>query len=126
MIKEFIIAKLPTDFCHASTVIETPDGLLSCWFGGTHEGEADVAIWSSRKINGDERDIVSDEILYQWFKYTSNDEDEDMLIEGANEATYVVPGGETATSGIFYCRVGNKVKGEIAYSTSDHINVIRA
>ena len=53
MIKEFIIAKLPTDFCHASTVIETPDGLLSCWFGGTHEGKADVAIWSSRKVNGE-------------------------------------------------------------------------
>lgn len=53
MQKEFIIAKLPTDFCHASTVIETPDGLLSCWFGGTHEGNADVAIWSSRKLNGE-------------------------------------------------------------------------
>ena len=88
--------------------------------------DVEIGVTVSRKINGDERDIVSDEILYQWFKYTSNDEDEDMLIEGANEATYVVPGGETATSGIFYCRVGNKVKGEIAYSTSDHINVIRA
>ena len=53
MQKEFIIAKLPTDFCHASTVIETPNGLLSCWFGGTHEGNADVAIWSSRKLNGE-------------------------------------------------------------------------
>lgn len=53
MIKEFIIAKLPTDFCHASTVIETPNGLLSCWFGGTHEGNADVAIWFSRKVNGE-------------------------------------------------------------------------
>lgn len=53
MIKEFIIAKLPTDFCHASTVIETPNGLLSCWFGGTHEGNADVAIWFSRKVDGE-------------------------------------------------------------------------
>ena len=52
MKKEFIIAKLPTDFCHASTVIVTPDGLLSCWFGGTHEGKEDVAIWSSRKVDG--------------------------------------------------------------------------
>lgn len=53
MQKEFIIAKLPTDFCHASTVIETPNGLLSCWFGGTHEGNADVVIWSSRKVDGE-------------------------------------------------------------------------
>lgn len=52
MQKEFIINELPTDFCHASTVIATPDGLLSCWFGGTHEGNADVAIWSSHKVNG--------------------------------------------------------------------------
>ena len=52
MKKEFIIAKLPTDFCHASTVIVTSDGLLSCWFGGTHEGKEDVAIWSSRKVDG--------------------------------------------------------------------------
>jgi predicted neuraminidase len=52
MQKEFIIENLPTDFCHASTVIKTPDGLLSCWFGGTHEGKADVAIWSSRKADG--------------------------------------------------------------------------
>ena len=52
MQKEFIIENLPTDFCHASTVIKTPDGLISCWFGGTHEGKADVAIWSSRKVDG--------------------------------------------------------------------------
>ena len=52
MIKEFIINNLLTDFCHASTVIKTPDGLLSCWFGGTHEGKADVAIWYSRKLDG--------------------------------------------------------------------------
>ena len=52
MKKEFIITELPTDFCHASTVIKTPDGLLSCWFGGTHEGKADVAIWYSRKLDG--------------------------------------------------------------------------
>ena len=52
MSKEFIINNLLTDFCHASTVIKTPDGLLSCWFGGTHEGKADVAIWSSRRLDG--------------------------------------------------------------------------
>ena len=46
MKKELIINKLPTDFCHASTLaavggvqgIET----LACWFGGSHEGADDV------------------------------------------------------------------------------------
>lgn len=41
---------LPTEFCHASTVLALPDGsLLCCWFGGTHEGESDVGIYSSRR-----------------------------------------------------------------------------
>ena len=44
--------KLPTAFCHASTVVALPDNeLLCCWFGGTHEGEADVAIYASRRTS---------------------------------------------------------------------------
>lgn len=50
MRKELIMAQLPTDFCHASTIAALPDGqLLCCWFGGSHEGEADVAIYASRR-----------------------------------------------------------------------------
>ena len=34
---------------HASTIVELKDGsLMAAWFGGTGEGNADVAIWSSR------------------------------------------------------------------------------
>lgn len=44
--------KLPTAFCHASTLVALPDNeLLCCWFGGTHEGEADVAIYASRRMS---------------------------------------------------------------------------
>lgn len=50
MQKEFIMRRLPTEFCHASTVLALPDGsLLCCWFGGTHEGESDVGIYLSRR-----------------------------------------------------------------------------
>jgi predicted neuraminidase len=41
--------------CHAATLVEIPFGhhvaggdLLAAWFGGTHEGHADVAIWLAR------------------------------------------------------------------------------
>lgn len=35
--------------CHAATVVEAaPGSLLAAWFGGTHEGHPDVAIWESR------------------------------------------------------------------------------
>lgn len=35
----------PTPECHASTIAETPKGLVAAWFGGTREGHNDVGIW---------------------------------------------------------------------------------
>ena len=43
----------PTPQCHASTIEETPDGLVAAWFGGTHEKNKDVGIWVSRHIDGE-------------------------------------------------------------------------
>lgn len=37
-----------TPQCHASTVVETPSGLVAAWFGGKHENNPDVGIWLSR------------------------------------------------------------------------------
>lgn len=49
MVKELIMEQLPTGFCHASTIIRLKTGgLLCCWFGGSYEGQADVAIYCSR------------------------------------------------------------------------------
>lgn len=49
---EFIFDSAPFANCHASTIAETPDGLVAAWFGGTEEKNPDVEIWLSRKENG--------------------------------------------------------------------------
>jgi len=42
----------PTPECHASTIVETPAGMVAAWFGGTHEKHDDVGIWVSRLRDG--------------------------------------------------------------------------
>lgn len=42
----------PTPQVHASTLIETPEGYVSAFFGGTHENNPDVGIRISRLVNG--------------------------------------------------------------------------
>jgi predicted neuraminidase len=49
---EFIFVTAPFPSCHASTIEETPDGLIAAWFGGTHERHPDVGIWVSRLEKG--------------------------------------------------------------------------
>lgn len=47
---EFIFTEAPFLSCHASTLVEAPNGdLMAAWFGGTREGNPDVAIWWSTK-----------------------------------------------------------------------------
>ena len=45
---EFIFETAPFPSCHASTIVETSDGLVAAWFGGTAERNPDVGIWVSR------------------------------------------------------------------------------
>lgn len=42
----------PTPECHASTIEETPYGLVSAFFSGTHEKNPDVGIRVSRMVDG--------------------------------------------------------------------------
>lgn len=49
---ELIFDPAPHPQCHASTIAETPGGLVAAWFGGTKEGNPDVGIWLSRHRDG--------------------------------------------------------------------------
>jgi alpha-L-rhamnosidase len=37
---------------HASTIVETPEGLVAAWFGGPYEGHTQVGIWLAREVGG--------------------------------------------------------------------------
>ena len=51
-IVEFIFESAPFASAHASTIVETREGLVAAWFGGTREGANDVGIWLSRRVSG--------------------------------------------------------------------------
>lgn len=50
--REFLFETAPFPSVHASTIVETPEGLVAAWFGGTREGAPDVGIWLSRRLKG--------------------------------------------------------------------------
>ena len=53
LIREFIYEEAPFPSCHASTLVEVEPGhILAAWFGGSDEGEKDVAIWISHRKEG--------------------------------------------------------------------------
>jgi len=49
---EFIYIAASFTSAHATTIAETPQGLVAAWSGGSHEGADDVAIWLSRLAGG--------------------------------------------------------------------------
>jgi predicted neuraminidase len=49
---EFIFDEAPFPQCHASTIANTPTGLVAAWFSGTRESDPDVGIWLSRHVGG--------------------------------------------------------------------------
>ena len=49
---DFVFEKAPFQECHASTLVETSQGLLVAWFAGTKEGRDDVGIWLSHQDAG--------------------------------------------------------------------------
>lgn len=58
LVSEFIYEQAPFPECHASTVVESSEGILAAWFGGSYERNADVGIWTSRRQDGHWSDPV--------------------------------------------------------------------
>lgn len=49
---QFIYDSASFPSCHASTIVETPNGLIAAWFGGQYEGHNEVSIYASRYEKG--------------------------------------------------------------------------
>ena len=52
LVKEFLYETAPFPACHASTIVETPQGLVAAWFGGMEESHPNVGIYISRYEQG--------------------------------------------------------------------------
>jgi len=44
----FLFDQVPFPSSHASTIVETKDGVMAAWFGGPHERHPEVVIWTAR------------------------------------------------------------------------------
>lgn len=66
---KLVMKKCPTEMCHASTLLKIGQNrFLVAWFGGTKEGNGDVAIWITRgnEENFDEPEILSQSDEAHW------------------------------------------------------------
>ena len=95
LVDEFIYTKAPYPSCHSATIVETPNGLVAAWFGGTHERHPDVGIWVSHLKGG------------QWTpseEVANGIQNDTLRYPTWNPVLYQVPNGELM---LFY-KVGPK------------------
>src|SRR5262249_21137252 len=85
LVDEFIYTEASFPSAHASTIAETPAGLIAAWFGGTREGAKDVCIWASHYENKKWTApfMVADGVINDTLRYACY-----------NPVLYQVPGGE--------------------------------
>jgi alpha-L-rhamnosidase len=101
---EFIFERASFPESHASTIAETPEGLIAAWFGGTKEGNKDVCIWTSRLVNDKwtEPVKVADGVMNDSIRYACY-----------NPVLYQVPGGEL----LLFFKIGPNVAGWTGWMT---------
>lgn len=95
---EFVFTEASFPESHASTIAETPKGLITAWFGGTKEGNKDVCIWVSHLKNG------------QWtapMKVADGRLNDSTRYACYNPVLFQVPGGDLL---LFY-KIGPNVAG---------------
>ncbi len=80
----FLFDPAPHPQCHASTIVETGNGLVAAWFGGTKEGNPDVGIWLSRRVDGAWTAPV---------EVANGAETEEPRVNCLNPVLFQVPGG---------------------------------
>lgn len=85
IVDEFIYNVASYPECHASTIAETPKGLVTAWFGGTKERNPDVGIWVSRLENGKWTPSV---------EVANGVQNENLRYPTWNPVLYQVPGGD--------------------------------
>ncbi|HLO82875.1 MAG TPA: sialidase family protein [Chitinophagaceae bacterium] len=95
---QFIYDTASFPSCHASTIVETPGGLVAAWFGGTNEGNPDVCIYMSRYNKGKwtAPRMIADGWINEKTRYACY-----------NPVLYQVPGGEL----ILFYKIGPNVQG---------------
>lgn len=105
----FIFERSSFPESHASTIAETPKGLVAAWFGGTKEGYKDVCIWTSHYNNG---------VWSAPIKIAEGIIDDSTRYPCYNPVLYQVPGGDLL---LFY-KIGPNVAGWKGYMirSSDH------
>lgn len=71
LVSGFIYEEAPFPQCHASTIIETGNGLMAAWFGGTYEKHPDVSIYTSENKGGQWSTpaLVADGIINDSLRY---------------------------------------------------------
>jgi alpha-L-rhamnosidase len=95
---QFIYDTASFPSCHAATIVETPEGVVAAWFGGTKEGYNDVCIYSSIYSKGkwSSPQMIADGRIDEKTRYACY-----------NPVLYQVPGGEL----ILFYKIGPNVKG---------------
>jgi len=95
---EFIYEKAAFPQAHAATIAETPEWIITAWFGGAYEGSKDVCIYTSRQVQGKWTHpvMVADGILNDSVRYACY-----------NPVLYYAPNGELL---LFY-KIGPNVAG---------------